>query len=153
MRSNLLQLAFGLIVLVLGAGAEEVLPKFSGVGFPVLLASVQALARGFGSMPLVVAFTVLSGAFEDSLSSLSPMTSVCYFLVSALLARRLGFPRLLILLTYPCYQLWLSVWTSGLGGTLFVRLLLAVPLGAVTVAAVDAALAAAWRGGALGEQD
>ena len=35
---------FSLVVLCLGGGAEELLPKMLGVGFPVLLASVQAVA-------------------------------------------------------------------------------------------------------------
>lgn len=152
-KGKFLQIAFGLIVLVLGGGLEELLPKCSGVGFPVLLAAVQSLAISFGSAPFVFVFAVLAGAMEDALSSLTPMTSVSYFLVSAFLVRRLELPRGAILLTYPCYQLWLSVWTSGLGGTLFVRLLLAVPLGLVTSALVGAALDGVQRGGALDEQD
>ena len=37
MKNDVLQLMFGVLALVLGAGCEELLPKALGVGFPILL--------------------------------------------------------------------------------------------------------------------
>ena len=38
------------MTLVLGAGAEELLPKFLGVGFPILLTATQFFATGRGTL-------------------------------------------------------------------------------------------------------
>ena len=152
MKNSLLQLTFGLVVLIVGAGLEEMLPKFLGVGFPILLTAVQFMSLGpFASVAIV--FAALAGATEDALSSLPLMTSVSYFLVVALLVRRLGLPRGVSVFAYPCYQLWLAVWSSGLGGGIFNRLLLSFPLGVVTSVAVGVLVCGARRGAAIDEQD
>ena len=136
MKDNLLQTVFWLLVLVVGAALEELLPKFFGVGFPVLLATVQLAACG--RMPFALA--VAAGGLEDALSSLPMMTTVSYFVLTLALVRGFGFPRAAAALTYPCYQLWRSVWTGGLGGGIFVRLLLSVPVGLLTAAVVGRAV-------------
>lgn len=152
MKTSLLQLAFGFLVLVLSAGAEEFLPKPFGVGFPFLLSAVQVLALGTGTWPFAVVIAVCAGALEDGLSALPPMTSVSYFLMCAVLVRRLGFPQAMMVLTYPCYQLWLMVWTSGLGGSVFLRFLLAFPLGFATALVVGVAVGWGRKEAAIDEQ-
>ena len=151
MASEFVVLAFSLLVLVFGAGAEVLLPKLLGVGFPVLLAAVQFTAA---RRPAVVAalFAVAAGAMEDALSALPPATSVSYFLALASLVRWSGMQRAVTLLTYPAYQVWISVWTSGLGGDVFGRVLAAIPVGLVTALAVGAVLGRMERKAAIDEQ-
>ena len=150
-KNSLLALAFSLAVLCLGAGAEELLPKVLGVGFPVLLSAVQVVAA---RAPLAAAmmFAVAAGGVEDALSSLPPMTSVSFFLLSMAFVRRAGLPRAATLLTYPAYQVWLSAWTGGLGGGVFGRILVAMPAGMAAALVVGFAIRMAERGAALDEQ-
>ena len=139
------------MVLCLGASAEELLPKLLGVGFPVLLASVQVVAV---RRPIAAAmlFAIAAGGAEDALSSLPPMTSVSFFLLAMAFARRTGLPCAAALLTYPAYQVWLSAWTGGVGGGVFGRILMALPVGAATAFAAGWVLRTAERRAALGEQ-
>ena len=113
MKNDVLQLMFGSLALVLGAGCEELLPKVFGVGFPILLMIVVFLSVRFGLL-LTVFLAIAAGALEDAVSSLTPMTSVSAFLIVAVLVRRFGLPYLAAMLVFPCYQLWLSVWMGGL---------------------------------------
>ena len=125
------------MVLVLGAGAEELLPKLLGVGFPILLTAAQVAAAGRGSLPARMAFVAAAGAMEDAICSLPPMTSISYFLIVGAFVRWTGLTRGSTLLTYPCYQVWLWVWASGLGGEVCARLLVALPIGLFTAYAVN----------------
>ena len=152
MRDNLIQLAFWSFVLLFGAALEELMPKFFGVGFPVLLVAVQLVACGRVPIALSVALAVGAGALEDALSGLPPMTTASYFVLVVVLVRGFGFPRAAAALTYPCYQLWLSIWAGGLGGSIYVRLLLSLPIGLLTAAAVG--ILVTWLNGkaAIDEQ-
>jgi len=136
---------------MLGCAAEEMLPKPFGVGFPVLLAAVQFFASR-RPLPAALIFAAAAGAVEDALSSLPAMTSVGYFSATALLVRRTGFPRLAIAMTYPAYQLWLRLWVPGIGGGVFHRTLVALPLGVATAVAVAWLLFAAQKKGAIDVQ-
>ena len=153
MKGSALQLAFGVMVLVLGAGIEEVCPKFLGVGFPVLLTAVQVAAASRCSATALVTFAIAAGATEDAICSLPPMTSVSFFLIAAGVTRWLDSVRAAAGLSYPCYQIWLTVWTSGLGGGGFSRLLLSLPIGAITAAVAGSALAWLGRKVALDERE
>ena len=148
MRNDLLQILFLLLVLVFGAGAEELLPKFGGVGCPVLLVAVQVLAPRL-RLPLALLFAAAAGAAEDALSGLMPMTSVSYFLLAAALVRAVGLPALATAFTFPCYQLWLAVWTGGLN--VFTRILLSVPAGLLTASAVAGLISFLMRKAAIDE--
>ena len=99
-----------------------------------------------------VLFAVTAGALEDALSGLAPMTSVSYFLAVASFARWSGLPRLAVAFTYPGYQIWLAVWTVGMGGNVYARTLMAFPIGLVTAFAVGAALTLLFRKAAIDEQ-
>ena len=151
MISEFVQIALAALVLVLGASAEELLPKFFGVGFPVLLASVPFLALHRGRA-WVLAFAAAAGAMEESLSGLPPMAGVTFFLALAVLARRSGLSGTLAALAFPVYQIWLSVWLVGIGGGVFGRVLLAFPVGLLTMFAVGAAINGLCRKAAVDEQ-
>ncbi len=121
-----------LATLIFGAALEEMLPKWFGVGFPVLLA--LAILNGIrGTLPVAVIYAVAAAGFEDSLASLPYLTSVLYFLGAAALARWTRLGGLTMLVAYPAYQLWLAVWIPSLAsGALFGRLLLSIPVGMAT---------------------
>ena len=151
MISELSRLVPAVFVLVFGAAAEELLPKFFGVGFPVLLVSVPFLiARCTKAEGL--AFAVAAGAMEEALSSLPPMSGVSFFLAVAVFVRRFGYPVMSSGFAYPVYQVWLSVWCARIGGGVFGRILLAFPIGCLTAAAVGAAVDWLCRKAALNEQ-
>ena len=150
MKSDVVQLAFVLIVLSVGAGAEELLPKFLGVGFPVLLTAAQYAATRRTAV-LALLFAGTAGAVEDALSSLPFAMSASYFVGVAALARWSRLPRAAMALTYPLYQFWLWLWVPDLCGSVFIRMLAAVPAGLVTAVAGVALLAWGERGAAIDE--
>ena len=151
MRSSVAQFAFALLTLFLGASAEEMLPKFLGVGFPMLLVAVQFFAFR-RSLLVAVLFAVAAGGIEDAISSLPAMTSISYFLVVVALSRLSGMPTTTTLLTYPMYQIWLLLWVSSLGGGIFNRILLALPMGMVTAIVVVVAMGWTERKAAIDEE-
>lgn len=128
-----------LLSLVIGAGAETVLPKFLGVGFPVLMCAVQFMAVR-RSAAAATLFALAAGAMEDALSSLPPATSASFFLALAAFTRWSGMPVASAILAYPAYRLWLLVWTGGPGGGIFMHVLVAVPMGIVTACVVGLVL-------------
>lgn len=137
MKADIVQLVFALIVLVVGAAAEELLPKFWGVGFPVLLtATLFAAVRRRRPMPGLF-FSFAAGAMEDSLAGLPPPTSLVFFFLFALLARtrRYNWPSLGV--AYVLYQIWLWIWVpngvSGLWGRLFAATLLSLASALVVI--------------------
>ena len=139
MTGSLVQFVFAVLALVLGASLEELFPEVLGVGVPVLMAAAVFMAL-HRSEAQGLSFAVLAGAVEDTLSALPPMTSVSYFLVLALLLRRLGSAWFVPAAVYAGYQIWLSVWVIHIGGDVFKRVLLACPVGLVTAFAVGVAL-------------
>lgn len=151
MGNNVVQFVLMTLVLVTGAAAEELLPKVMGVGFPVLLTAVQFFALRC-NLPTVLAFAFAAGAMEDALCSLPTITSIGYFLCVAVAVRWTGLSAAVTAVTYPVYQVWLSVWMIGFGGSVYTRILLSVPFGVVTAFAVGGVLAWASRKAAVGEQ-
>lgn len=144
MKNGNLHFLFAVLALVLGAAAEELLPKPAGVGFPVLLAAVQFMAVRRAPFEMAL-FAIAAGAAEDAVSSLPVMTSVSFCLSVAVATRWLGFPRGMIALSYPLYQFWLRLWGVGLADNIFDRLLVSVPVGVVTALAVAAVLSCTER--------
>jgi hypothetical protein len=138
-------------VALLAAAAEEALPKFLGVGFPVLLTAVQMFAVSRPAAVMMFA-AIVSGALEDAISSLPMMTSISYFLAVAILTRWTDIPRSATILTYPLYHLWLWVWVADLEGGLFSRVAAALPIGVVTAVAVAAVVPWIERKVAVDEQ-
>lgn len=115
---GLLTFVFYAIVLVLGGALEMMLPKLVGVGVPVLLGWTIWVGgderAGAGGVGGAVVLAVAAGAFEDALSSLPFLTSVSFFVVAVLVARRIStlqlpFPfGLVLFLACPLYEAW--VW-------------------------------------------
>lgn len=151
MVNDVVTFVFAVVALVLGSGAETLLPKFLGVGFPVLLTMVQFMAARRTAAAAVV-FALAAGAMEDALSALPAATSASFFLLLAALVRWAGMPRAATLLTYPAYQAWIYVWTDRAGGGVFSRVLLALPVGLATALVVGAVMVWAEREAAVDEK-
>jgi hypothetical protein len=138
-KNDVSQFVLALLTLVAGSAAEELLPKMAGVGFPVLFAATVFFSRR-RRVADAVAFAVAAGAAEDALSTLPAATSAGFFLLVTALARWTPVPRVVLALGYPAYQMWLRLWTMDVYGSVFVRILVALPVGLATVAVVSFAL-------------
>lgn len=143
MKDEFVQFVFILVSVVIAAAAEELLPSFAGVGFPLLLSVVMVTAPRVNVLPGVLT-AVAAGAFEDALSSLPPMTSICFFTIAALVSRKAYFPRAFLLSAFPAYALWIGMCRTGSVGHVFVMALLSVPFGALAFGVV--ALMLPWAG-------
>lgn len=144
MKDSFVQLAFSLLALCLGGAAEDLMPKVLGVGFPVLLAACAYFA-GRGTALNAMLFAIVAGAFEDALSGLAPALSISFFLGSALVVRSGVLGHLATWLVLPAYELWLWIWMPQLDGSVFARLVMAFPLGALALVATGTVLAWAER--------
>ena len=138
-KNRRLQIVLSLIVLVFGCALEELLPKFAGVGFPILLVAVQTVASR-RPVAMSVLFALAAGAAEEAISGLPAMTAVSFTLAVAMLIRISALPRGAAALTYPLFQLWLYIWVPAMQGNVFSRILLALPIGLLTAFAVQAVL-------------
>lgn len=147
MKDEFVQFVFVMIAIVVSAAAEELLPSFLGMGFPLLLALVMVMAPRLEVLPVVMT-AVGAGAFENALSSMPPMTAVCFFVIAALLAHRKGVPRPFLVLMFPMFELWSGMCAFGPMGDVFTRALVSLPLGGVALLSQFAAVG--WLGGKAG---
>jgi hypothetical protein len=150
--NDLSQFILSILTLVIGAGMEELLPKYFGVGAPILLCAVMVFASR-RSASRAALFAIAAGAVEDSISSLPAMTSVSYFLIVASLAHWSKLPRCMAIFAFSGYQAWLYAWVGGLQGGVFGRMLFSLPVGLITVVAADWVLLWAERKAAIDEQE
>ena len=150
MRNELVQMAIALGALVFGGAAEELLPKFRGVGFPVLLMASIFIASRRGPRQMFM-FAAAAGAFEDALSSLPYAASMTFFCMAAVFVKTMEAERSAYVFAYPLYELWLRVWSADLAGGVFGRFLVSIPVGLATALAVSAALRSIDRRGAVDE--
>lgn len=150
-KSETVRLIFAVVTLILGAALEELLPKMLGVGFPVLLASTVYFApRRAISLPVL--FALAAGGAEDALSALPFFTSASYFLFAAAVIHLTELPYVLAPFVFPVYQLWLCLWATDLSGSVFTRVLMAFPVGMLTMAAVAFVLERSGRKAAIDEE-
>ena len=148
MKSDFAKIVYCAAILAVGCAAEDLLPKFLGAGFPVLLAAAVFVSARSGVFS-AVAFAIAAGAAEDAVSSLPVATSACFFTLAALFANSVRHLAAVALLAYPLYQLWLWIWLPGVGAGVFARIVAAVPLGAVAAAAVFAIMRSVERKAAI----
>lgn len=127
MKSNLLQLGFVLIALCLFAALEEMLPKFFGVGLPLLLA-ISVYNANRRSVAMAMAVAVAAGAIEDAISMLPFMSSVGFFLFVAIACRWWRLPISVLPMEYAVFQMWLVAW-SGMSSGVWMRILVSILLG------------------------
>ena len=140
MKKDIVQLVIAFFTLVFGGAAEALAPKTLGVGLPVLLSAAVYFARR--RTPLVgMLFAVAAGAAEDALSGLPYALSVSYFAAVAGLMRGFKLPVGFAVPAYCLYQVWLWIWLGqSLVGGVFLRMLMALPVGVAVLAATHAAL-------------
>ena len=151
-RDSFVHLAFAVLALVICGAAEELLPKFYGVGFPLLLAASHLVAVRWRTAEAVL-FALAAGALEDSVSTLPMMTSASFYLLVSLPVKWTGFPAVATILSYPVYHLWLAIWAPVPDGGTWRRALVAVPMACIAAYAASAVFAWAQRKAAVGEQD
>lgn len=149
-KNDLVHFVIALFAIVACCAAEELLPKVSGVGVPLLMAASAYMAMRRRVLHAVL-FTVAAGAAEDALCALPPATSSSFFLAVAVLARWSEFPRGALVLAYPLYQAWLKLWTAGAHGSVYLRSLAAVPAGILAALAIWPAMAWTERRAAADE--
>jgi hypothetical protein len=149
-KNEIVQLVLTILALVLGCAAEELLPKVSGVGFPVQMAATVFYASK-RRVSVSVGFAIAAGAAEDAISGLPPATSVSFFLAVVALARWSEFPNGALVMAYPLYQGWLRLWSGVAYGSFFNRALVAIPFGIATAVATWAVLSLAERSAAIDE--
>ena len=150
MKKDLSQIVFALMVLVFGGALEELLPKFVGVGFPVLLMSALFIAPRRRAVPSVL-FAIAAGGCEDALSALPFAASVCFFAVAALVARTPRLSFIAMAFAHPLFEAWLWLWRGAADVGVFSRITVAAPLGLVTAPLVAAALGWLERRAAIDE--
>jgi hypothetical protein len=139
MKGDFVQLAFALIVLVLGGALEDMLPHFLGVGFPVLLMSALFVAPRRSAVSAVL-FAIAAGGCEDALSGLPFAASVSFFAIAALVSRTTRFAYVAMAFVHPLYEAWLWLWRGAADVGVFARMAVAVPAGLVTAPLVAAVL-------------
>ena len=149
MKDKFASFTFAVLVLVLGGATEEIVPRFFGVGLPVLLSAALFMASR-RTTAVTILFALAAGGVEDALAHLPTFTSASFFLAAALLVHGTETSSVAMLLAYPAYQLWLNIWLVP-GGGVFLRMLVAVPLGLLTVLATESLLARAERGAGVDE--
>ena len=132
MKSDIVQLSVALMVLIAAAAAETLLPKFSGVGFPLLLAAATVFG-GRWTFLRAELFGVAAGAFEDAICSLPMAMSAVYFFAAAAAMRKFSLSPWSIIPFYVVYQLWIIIWVPLSLGGFCNRLLLAVPTAAAAM--------------------
>ncbi len=139
MKNNISKFALAVMAICVGAFAEEMLPKFLGVGFPVLLMAALHSASRRTYFEAIV-FAAAAGAAEDALSSLPAMTGSGFFAVAAIVVRKFRPGRAAEVLAYSIFQVWLWIWAEPSTGGPVVRAAVSVPVGWVTSLATSAAL-------------
>lgn len=135
MKRDVSRFALALFAIVAAGAVEELCPKPAGVGVPALLSLSCAMA--LRRPPLEGAMFALAAGFaEDALSALPFATSALFFLLSAALLRWRKLPIVCAIPAHCAYQIWLWTWYGGrLGGGVFARVSVALPVGAATLAA------------------
>lgn len=142
MKGNVVQFVFILLSLVVGAALEDMLPAVGPVGFPILLGT--SLFFAVTTRPPVWILAALSaGALEEAVASLPAATAIVFFAAAALAVRFLREPVLWAVVLYPAYQVWLGTIIGGSGA--FGRVIVSIPVGAVVMVLVYAALSRIWR--------
>lgn len=149
-RRSLIRFSFFAVLLVIGASAEDILPRVCGVGVPVLLCLSLAVARR-GTWAESAIFAVAAGAMADAIGSLPMAASASCFLTLAWLVRRADAFCVVAAFAYPAYLLWLWAWTGSTGGEIFWRTAMAMPLGLASALLVGAVCDAAGKGAAIDE--
>ncbi len=151
MKSDFVQFVFALLVLIFGGAAEELMPKFLGVGFPFLLMATIFLAPRRTILAAVL-FAVAAGSFEDALSSLPFATSVAFFTCAALLVRTAHLSYMAMAVVHPIYQMWLWLWRPETESGIFGRFLVSILTGPLAAVAVVLLLVWLERRAAIGER-
>jgi hypothetical protein len=141
-KSSVVQFAFIVLSLAVGAAVEDMLPPVFGLGIPVLL-GVAVFFAVETRAPVWLFAAVAAGALEESVAVLPPATAIVFFVALATAVRFFREPLAWILASYPAYQVWIGLVADGSGAVS--RIVFSLPVGAFALAVVVAALSVSWR--------
>ena len=142
MKGSIVKFAFIVLALVIGGALESALPSVWGLGVPVLLGMAIFFAN-YTAAPEWIFAAVSAGALEESVAALPPATAIVFFAAIALAVRFLREPVVWVVAAFPAYQVWLGLVADGSGA--IARAMVAIPVGALSLAAVVALMSVAWR--------
>ncbi len=152
MKNDIAKFAIAFFALSCGMALEELLPKLSGAGFPFLLSFAIVFASRRKPLEGVL-FAAAAGAAEDAASALPFAVSISFFVAAASIVRAFKIPVWYALPAHALHQIWIWVWLGArLEGSIFNRILAAVPLGAAALWAVTAVVARTDRRAAIDER-
>ncbi len=116
------------------------MPKFFGVGLPILMAATMAIVRLMGRHRFYIyLFALLAGSMEDALCGLPFAMSTSYFILVAVALATITPPFVCDLFFFIGYQVWLWIWLPELQGSIGVRLGLSFVIALVVVPLVHLA--------------
>lgn len=121
---------------------EDMLPAVGGIGIPVLL----GLAVFFATVtraPVWILTAVSAGALEEALSAQPAATAVVFFVALATAVRFFRELPVWMVVAYPAYRVWLGLAADDPEAC--VHVLLALPVGILSTAAVFAVTSRLWR--------
>lgn len=148
MKNDFVQLVIAAMALTVSGALEELLPKFLCVGAPLLL-MVSVFVSGRWGPVAAMLTAVAAGSMEDALCSLPLFASVSFFVLVGIATHLTGLMYVCMAFAYPLYQLWLWLWLPGMAGSVFGRVLLALPAGVAAGVVVSVALRWAEQKGAV----
>lgn len=136
MKSEVTKTVFAVLSMILGGALEELCPRIGEVGCPVLLAVTVFFARR-ESAPFGIAVALAAGAVEESLVGAAPATVIAFFVLAAVMVKELELSLAGTALVYPLYVGGTALMGLGLEGGVFGRMVVAIPMGLVTMAVID----------------
>ena len=142
MKSSVVQFAFIVLSLAVGAALEDLLPPVFGLGVPVLLGAAVFFAVETRA-PVWLIAAVAAGALEESVAALPPATAIVFFAALATAVRFFRGTLAWTFAAYPAYQIWIGLVAGGSGAVS--RIVLSLPVGALALAAVVSVLSVSWR--------
>ena len=146
MKADVSKFVFSALWLVACAAAEDLSPKFLGLGLPFVMAAAAAFSsRRLFSWTHAMVFAAAAGAIEDSLCGFPPATSASFFAVAAFASRKLSLSVFASAIVFPLYLLWLWTWGLVSGGGNYLRFVLFAPFGLVATLVVSGLVAVSAR--------
>lgn len=137
MRNSVVQILFYIVVTVISAAVQDMLPAVFGIKPPVMLAvaisfalheadvsAVSRVSKSFGIIWMVYAFII--GSTSDALGCLPAGCDAGFFLLACVALRMIGnyvneMPRftlslISLLVVVPLHETWMSAWgVAGIG--------------------------------------
>lgn len=138
MKKDISTFVFSVLFLVVCAAAEDLSPKFLGLGLPFVMASAIVFSdRRLFSWTHTMVFAAAASAIEDSLCGFPPAASASFFAAAVFVVRKFSLSALVSSLAFPLYLAWLWMWGLVSGGGNYLRFVMFAPFGLVATMIVS----------------